>query len=683
MICDAKSFDDTEGHWAQQAIDRWSDNGILNGVGENKFNPDGYMTRAEAATVISRLLALSERVSISDYKDVDSNAWYIEYLEKCVAAGILNGDGNNINPGGYVTREMFFTMFGRAFGIQPEESLSKEFFDADEISSWAQGYTYAFINQGYVNGVTEDTVAPKNNINRASVITVLDRLIENYATKENDVLNSADKGISLVVANNCTVADNFSGTVVISAKDTAISFNGASSNTKIIIQADNVVASDVPEGVTVTVAKGAKNVQVNENTAEEDTTFTVIEEKLEDREDRMSVALVNSLYRLQKDKELNVAYFGGSVTNANGWRKYVGEWLNIKFRSATINNVNCSIGGTGSLYGVYRAQKHMFDYFAEKTNGKKPDLVFVEYAINDHTYYESVVSGKTGGKVDMYNTNANYVNIESIIRKIYEVNPKADIVFVITGDNERLRDESKSQTPVFGTAYTKLADYYNIPIIYAGRELAQYICEQNGGVYPHYDDVIWKKYYQDIVHPTDAGHSYYADTIIRHLNAELPGDYVPIKAEYNDKIYPTESYCEIAGKGALITDADMVYIKENTGDFRYERTSSGNFSYHMLVSENAGDTVKFEFNSKNLALWIWCYSQETEITYSIDGGKAKTLKLSMTNPNNRVLLLAENLDAGKTHTLELVHNDGNRFEIRNFMLSGAPEGEAVQLVPVY
>lgn len=283
VIVSAKSFDDTEGHWAEESITEWSGNGILNGTGNNKFNPDGYMTRAEAAAVFSRLLALNERTSLSDFKDVVSDAWYAESLEKCVAAGILNGDGSNMNPSGYITREMFFTMFGRAFNIQPENTLTKEFSDADEISSWAQGYTYAFINQGYVNGVTKDTVAPKNNIDRASVITLLDRIIVNYAVQDNDVLQSTDQGISLVIANNCTVADGFSGTVVISGDDTKISFKGASVNTKIIVKADNVVIADVPEGITVSVVKGAENVEVNGKQVEDDTTFTATVEKVEEK----------------------------------------------------------------------------------------------------------------------------------------------------------------------------------------------------------------------------------------------------------------------------------------------------------------------------------------------------------------------------------------------------------------
>ncbi len=53
----ALEFPDTQGHWGQGAIERWSDYGVLEGA-NGLFNPDSNMTRAELAAVISRLLGL-------------------------------------------------------------------------------------------------------------------------------------------------------------------------------------------------------------------------------------------------------------------------------------------------------------------------------------------------------------------------------------------------------------------------------------------------------------------------------------------------------------------------------------------------------------------------------------------------------------------------------------------------
>ena len=52
------TYSDVAGHWAQSAILRWSDYGVLQGS-EGKFSPDGTLTRGQMAVILSRLLNLS------------------------------------------------------------------------------------------------------------------------------------------------------------------------------------------------------------------------------------------------------------------------------------------------------------------------------------------------------------------------------------------------------------------------------------------------------------------------------------------------------------------------------------------------------------------------------------------------------------------------------------------------
>ena len=64
------------------------------------------MTRAQAAAIFARLLKLDAKADISKYTDVDSDAWYAEYIAMCVAAGIMNGVGDNaMDPNGTLTRD--------------------------------------------------------------------------------------------------------------------------------------------------------------------------------------------------------------------------------------------------------------------------------------------------------------------------------------------------------------------------------------------------------------------------------------------------------------------------------------------------------------------------------------------------------------------------------------------------
>jgi lysophospholipase L1-like esterase len=103
--------------------------------------------------------------------------------------------------------------------------------------------------------------------------------------------------------------------------------------------------------------------------------------------------LSNTVYRLKKEKKLTVAYFGGSITEACGWRVKIKDYLRASYPEAEITEVNAAISGTGSLAGLYRCDTDLLSL--------KPNLVFIEFAVNDSFFKYSAIT----------------VNFESIIRK--------------------------------------------------------------------------------------------------------------------------------------------------------------------------------------------------------------------------------------------------------------------------
>ena len=114
----AAAYQDTEGHWAEASIERWTGHGIVQGT-ENGFDPDGELTCAQLAAILARLLKLPEAPD-AGFSDNPAEAWYYDSVNRCAAAGILlgNGDGT-VTPNAPITRERAIVMLSRALGIEP------------------------------------------------------------------------------------------------------------------------------------------------------------------------------------------------------------------------------------------------------------------------------------------------------------------------------------------------------------------------------------------------------------------------------------------------------------------------------------------------------------------------------------------------------------------------------------
>ena len=251
MSVAAGSYADTNGHWAESSIERWSAYGIIQGS-NGQFDPNGQLTCAQLATILAKLLKLPAAKD-AGFSDNKADAWYYDAINRCAAAGILNGNGDGtVTPEALISRERTMVMLGRALGIEPirEPDLTK-YTDAAKVAPYAQGMVAAMIEAGIVGGVTADELAPQDNINRASTVTILDRAISTYADKAGATVKADGKGIVLVVADDVTVtgdvdkllvpADNVDVTVSGSKNIDDITVTG--DNSKVIL--NNSTANDV------------------------------------------------------------------------------------------------------------------------------------------------------------------------------------------------------------------------------------------------------------------------------------------------------------------------------------------------------------------------------------------------------------------------------------------------------
>lgn len=133
-----------------EAVEMLAELGIVKGDDEGNFNPDSTIIRAEAATMICRLLGVEEealQITETVFTDVPADYWGVGYITKCVELGIINGHGDGtFGPLDPVTYEQMVKMLVCAWGY---EALAKE----------AGGYPNGYMQIASETGMTTDVVA--------------------------------------------------------------------------------------------------------------------------------------------------------------------------------------------------------------------------------------------------------------------------------------------------------------------------------------------------------------------------------------------------------------------------------------------------------------------------------------------------------------------------------------------
>ncbi len=238
-------YTDTPDHWAETAINRWSDYGIIEGYGD-AFNPDNSITRGQMATILSKTLGLTEEAE-NPFSDISAHEWYAPYVLRCYKAGIMLGNNGKANPDAEITRQEAMTMFCRAFGIKAEETANlASFKDSGAIADWALPYVSALINGGIVSGVSSDMIAPDESMSRAALVTILDRAVVQYfnASGEYDLTDS--NGIILVTAGDTILKGETKADILITqaADGKAVTFKDASVTGAVTVQADTKIINN-------------------------------------------------------------------------------------------------------------------------------------------------------------------------------------------------------------------------------------------------------------------------------------------------------------------------------------------------------------------------------------------------------------------------------------------------------
>ncbi len=348
--------------------------------------------------------------------------------------------------------------------------------------------------------------------------------------------------------------------------------------------------------------------------------------------------LSNTYAKLKNDKELNIVYTGGSVTDGyrstdpetRSWVSLLNKWFGDTC-GAKINSTRASIGGTGSYLSAFRFDREMAV--------KEPDLFVIECCINDH--YNGISYEET------------LRNSETLIRKAYAVNPNCDILYVLTFDSSTARTIYPQMQ-----AHIDAAAHYGLMTVMLSDRVYAHLAATGEA---------FEDYFADGVHPADAGYALYAKIIEASILADFPETEREVSVRAHSLPEPLTD---------PMLNAHMIYPGElvMTDASGWEMQKDAAFSWMgkryggRIHADQVGSRFTFTFEGTDLGLLFGRAPGFGIISVTVDGEKIKDVTGDGSSQNPKDILLCQGLKAGK-HAVTIELTGEGEFEIGGVLVN--------------
>lgn len=231
----AATYQDTDGHWAQDAITKWSESGIIMGS-DGYFNPDDSITRGDMAVILDRLMSYQTQGE-NTFADL-GDTYYTDAILKLNAVGVIIGSDGYCRPEDPITRQEAATMLCRAFYFDPQNGATG-FYDNGDIEDWARGYVNTLYSKGYVTGKPGNYFDPYGNITRAEAVQMIDNIVVGYYT-QGGTYQTEEDGIVIIKAGNVTLTGkNISDHVIVAPPSNTVNLDQLQINGSLIVASPN------------------------------------------------------------------------------------------------------------------------------------------------------------------------------------------------------------------------------------------------------------------------------------------------------------------------------------------------------------------------------------------------------------------------------------------------------------
>ncbi|SHH11892.1 S-layer homology domain-containing protein [Thermosyntropha lipolytica DSM 11003] len=165
--------------WAKEAITDLVAKGIIKGVGENRFEPNRTITRAELASLLVRIKGGEKTEGRAVFRDVREGDWFYYEVNSAYQRGIIKGypDGTFL-PRREVSRKEAAVMMAALISGKEEGKIELIFKDRDRIPAWARDGVARMYAQGIINGYPDGTFRGERSLTRAEAAVMIYRMLK-------------------------------------------------------------------------------------------------------------------------------------------------------------------------------------------------------------------------------------------------------------------------------------------------------------------------------------------------------------------------------------------------------------------------------------------------------------------------------------------------------------------------
>ena len=342
------------------------------------------------------------------------------------------------------------------------------------------------------------------------------------------------------------------------------------------------------------------------------------------------------LEKCTKGTPVTLGFVGGSITAGgrlqdlkNRYSDVFASYLRHDYPGLTVKVANAGLSATGSRYAATRAKFQLFP--------KKPDLIVVEFAIND---------------VGTASEDEIRASMEGLVRQCLKVGPEVAVILLFTPKPDGFNVQN---------LHSEVGAHYNLPMISYRNAVSPLI---NDGRLK-FDDL-----FVDDPHPNTSGHRIMAQLLHAYLKraATQSGGTTGVEI-------PAPRFTDLFERTGLAAPGDTAITAVTAGWRRFTRNASGDgpTRYAYQSTRVGQDTLTLKTHSREITLGLHMQTDDTSsVKVYVDGQFYSATNNYYVIEHTRLIRLPI-ASTTALRTIQIIQSGANRFTVDYVLYAGTPD----------